>query len=140
MDISDTLLCLFHGKVTEQKDSFTVEIPQQEVDVGSVDPGDTYRVAMLSSQTQESAETQTESASKRDEPADQSSPKPPVEEGNRLDVEIEDVGDQGDGIARVGPGYVLIVPGTDMDERVAVEITAVRENMAYAEVIEHYDR
>ncbi len=140
MDISDNLLCLFNGEVTEQKDSFVVEIPQQEVDIGSVNPGDTYRVAMLPSQARESAETSIKSATQQEEPADQSGPKPPVEEGNRLDVEIEDVGDQGDGIARVGPGYVVIVPGTDLDERVAVEITEARENMAFAEVSEHYDR
>lgn len=140
MDISDNLLCLFNSELTEQKGSFVVEIPQQEVNLGSVNPGDTYRVAMLPSQAQESAETSTKSATQRKESADQGSPKPPVEEGDRLDVEIEDVGEQGDGIARVGPGYVVIVPGTDMDEQVAVEITEVRENMAFAEVSKRYDR
>lgn len=140
MDLSDNLLCLFNSEVTEQSGSFVVEIPQQEVNVGSINPGDTYRVAILPSQARESAEASTNSVPQRDEPTGQSNPEPPVEEGDRLDVEIEDMGEKGDGIARVGPGYVVIVPGTEMNERAAVKITEVRENMAFAEVINRYDR
>lgn len=59
-----------------------------------------------------------------------------VEEGNVLDVEIEDIGDQGDGLARVGPGYVVIVPDTQVGDRVTVEITEARENVAFADMVE----
>jgi predicted RNA-binding protein with TRAM domain len=62
--------------------------------------------------------------------------KPPVEEGEQRDVEIEDIGEQGDGISRVDRGFVVIVPDTEQGERVTVQITDVRENVAFAEVVE----
>ncbi|WP_328766624.1 TRAM domain-containing protein [Haloarcula nitratireducens] len=67
---------------------------------------------------------------------------PPVEEGETRRVEIEDIGEQGDGVARVERGYVVIVPDTELGERVAVEIQTVTENVAFAEVTErisYYD-
>jgi len=57
-----------------------------------------------------------------------------VEEGEQRDAEIEDIGEQGDGITRVERGFVVIVPDTELGERVTVEITDVRENVAFAEV------
>jgi predicted RNA-binding protein with TRAM domain len=39
-----------------------------------------------------------------------------VTEGETLQLDIEDVGDQGDGLARVGPGYVVFVPRFDMPD------------------------
>lgn len=39
-------------------------------------------------------------------------------------------------IARVERGYVVIVPDADLNERVEVEITSARENVAFAEVID----
>jgi len=57
-----------------------------------------------------------------------------------MDVDIDYLGEEGDGIARVGPGYVVFIPDTEPGERVAVEITTVRENVAFGEVVEHYDR
>ena len=54
-------------------------------------------------------------------------------------MEIDSLGDQGDGIGRVGPGYVLIVPETDVGERVSVRITETRDNVAFAEVVKRYD-
>jgi predicted RNA-binding protein with TRAM domain len=73
---------------------------------------------------------------------DQERQDPPVEEGEQRDVEIENLGDQGDGITRVERGFVVIVPDTEPSERVTVEITDVRENVAFAEVVErlsYYD-
>ncbi|WP_242493277.1 TRAM domain-containing protein, partial [Haloarcula hispanica] len=63
-------------------------------------------------------------------------PKPPVEEGEQRTVEIEDIGDQGDGITRVERGFVVIVPDTDVGERVTIEITDVGQNVAFGEVVE----
>ncbi|ESS07370.1 MAG: putative RNA-binding protein, contains TRAM domain protein, partial [uncultured archaeon A07HB70] len=64
------------------------------------------------------------------------SPTPPVEEGEQRTVEIEDIGDQGDGITRVERGFVVIVPDTEQGERVSIEVTDVRENVAFADVVE----
>ncbi|MFB6228823.1 MAG: TRAM domain-containing protein, partial [Halobacteriales archaeon] len=45
-------------------------------------------------------------------------------------------GDQGDGLARVGPGYVVFVPDTEIGQQPLVRIETVRENFAFAEVVE----
>ena len=47
---------------------------------------------------------------------------------------IESLGDQGDGIAKIDRGYVVIVPGTRPDDEVTVEIENARENVAFARV------
>ncbi|WP_267642503.1 TRAM domain-containing protein [Haloarchaeobius amylolyticus] len=130
MEISDKLLCLFSAEVEGDDDSFTVEVPRQEIENGSVEPGATYRVALIAREEAEEAET-TETTS-----AAPSEPQPPVEAGETRYVEIEDIGKQGDGIARVERGYVIIVPGAEVGERVKVEITEVKSNFAVGEIIE----
>jgi Predicted RNA-binding protein, contains TRAM domain len=59
-----------------------------------------------------------------------------IEESEIREVEIEDIGDQGDGITRVERGFVVIVPDTKESERVKIEISDVRQNVAFAEVVE----
>ncbi len=87
----------------------------------------------MSSPTQSEPEQtdQTETESQQREPLE-----PPVEEGETREVEIEDIGEQGDGITRVERGFVVIVPDTKESERVNIEITNVRQNVAFAEVVE----
>lgn len=62
-----------------------------------------------------------------------------MEEGDIREVEIETVGDQGDGIARVDRGFVVIVPETGPGERVTIEITDVKETVAFGTVTERLD-
>ena len=50
------------------------------------------------------------------------------------EVTIETIGDQGDGIAKVERGYVVIVPEAEPGDEVTVEITQARENLAFAQV------
>jgi len=45
------------------------------------------------------------------------------------------LGDQGDWIAKVERGYVVIIPGTQPGEQPTVEVEQVRENMAFASVV-----
>ena len=133
LEISDKLLCLFSADVTLKGDEYVVSIPRREIDTGSVEPGETYRVALISREAEsESTETET---STNDETVS-SEPQPPVESGEVRYVEIEDIGKQGDGIARVERGYVIIVPGAEIGERVKVEITEVKSNFAVGEIIE----
>ncbi|TMT81603.1 TRAM domain-containing protein [Haloterrigena sp. H1] len=66
----------------------------------------------------------------------QSAPKPPVEESERRTVTIEDVGEQGDGIARVERGYVIIVADAELGDHVVIEVTNVRQSVAFADVVE----
>jgi predicted RNA-binding protein with TRAM domain len=139
MEISDQLHCLFSATVKERNGSYVVEIPEQEIQLGGIQAGETYRVGVLpSSSTSESEVNDTENESERERDPS----KPPVEEGEQRTVEIEDIGDQGDGITRVERGFVVIVPDTKETERVTIEITDVRENVAFAEVVErvsYYD-
>jgi predicted RNA-binding protein with TRAM domain len=128
VEISDKLLCLFSAEVTDDGDSYTVEIPKREVERGTVDPGDTYRVALIARETDSSSADTDDTAP--------SEPQPPVERGETRYVEIEDIGKQGDGIARVERGYVIIVPGADVGERVKVEITEVKSNFAVGEILD----
>ena len=129
MEISDKLLCLFNADVRDEDDRYVVEVPKREVETGSIDPGETYRVALIS----RAAESTSDSA---DSEAPTSEPQPPVEPGELRYVEIEDIGKQGDGIARVERGYVIIVPDTEVGDRVKIEVTEVKSNVAVGEVIE----
>ncbi|MDS0281095.1 TRAM domain-containing protein [Haloarcula onubensis] len=130
MEISDELLCLFSADVTVEDDRYLVEVPRREVETGAVESGGTYRVALISADIDAGADESAESET----PPDQ--PQPPVEPGETRYVEIEDIGKQGDGIARVERGYVIIVPGADIGERVKIEVTEVKSNFAVGEIID----
>ena len=154
MDIPDNLLCLFSANVEERQDSYVIEIPKHEITNGDVRSGETYRTAILASNanTANTANTKTEAGtrsssesdgttdstptSETDETEDRDVSTPPVEEGEIREVDIEDIGEQGDGITRVERGFVVIVPETEKGERVTVEITDVQPNVAFGEVKE----
>jgi predicted RNA-binding protein with TRAM domain len=129
LEISNKLLCLFSATVSPDGDKYVIEVPKREIETGSVDPDQTYRVALIAADVEESQEASTEETAP-------SEPQPPVEPGEIRYVEIEDIGKQGDGIARVERGYVIIVPDTEVGERVKVEITEVKSNFAVGEIID----
>ena len=137
MKIPDNLLCVFSAQIEERDDGAIVRIPQHEFELNTVEGGATYRIAILDSgrPTNKAAEGSQQA---RDSPPSRGHHEPPVKEGETVDVEIENLGDQGDGIARVERGFVIIVPDTDVAERVTVEITDVRKNVAFAEVTERH--
>ena len=58
----------------------------------------------------------------------------PVKVGDELDVEIEAVGEKGDGVAKKD-GFVLFVPGTKKGDNVRVKVTRVLRKMGFAEVV-----
>jgi len=132
LEISDKLLCLFSAEITDEGDRYVVEVPQREVETGSVDPGETYRIALI--EAEETADNDEETPTASSTPS--SEPQPPVEPGEIRYVEIEDIGKQGDGIARVERGYVIIVPGAEIGERVKVEVSEVKSNFAVGEIID----
>jgi predicted RNA-binding protein with TRAM domain len=125
LEISNRLLCLFSATVTDEGDRYTIEVPKREIETGSLDAGGTYRVALIEAGTADRDSTEESDQVPADEP------QPPVEPG-----EIQDIGKQGDGIARVERGYVIIVPDAEIGERVKVEITEVKSNFAVGEIIE----
>ncbi|MEY7850272.1 23S rRNA (uridine(2552)-2'-O)-methyltransferase [Natrarchaeobius sp. A-rgal3] len=59
----------------------------------------------------------------------------PLEEGDELEVEIVDVGSEGDGIASV-EGYRLFVPATEAGETVSVRVEDVKPNFGFAQRID----
>ncbi len=58
----------------------------------------------------------------------------PVKEGDELELEIEAVGEKGDGIAKKD-GFVLFVPNTKQGDKVKVKVTRVLRRVGFAEVV-----
>ncbi|MFB6281594.1 MAG: TRAM domain-containing protein [Haloferacaceae archaeon] len=135
MSLSNDLFTVFSAEIEFRDGVPVVEVPERELDVGRLEPGEAYRIAVFS-QPEPSAADETAPAS-TGRSRDGSGSQPPVETGEVLEVEIEDVGDQGDGIARIGPGYIVFVPETEIGDRVRIEISEARDNFAFAEVLEH---
>jgi len=134
VQISEKLLCLFSAEIESDGDRFVVEVPRREVETGAIEAGDTYRVALIAGE--EAAATGGREAASGAGEVSADEPQPPVEVGETRYVEIEDIGKQGDGIARVERGYVIIVPGAEVGERVKVEVTEVKSNFAVGEIVE----
>jgi predicted RNA-binding protein with TRAM domain len=146
MEISAHLRCLFSASLEQRDGSYVFEVPKHEIELGGLQDGETYRVAVQAAPTTsapDDAGTDLESAGTSADPEPtQTRESPPVDAGEQRAVEIESIGDQGDGITRVERGFVVIVPDTEQGERVTVEITDVRQNVAFAEVVErlsYYD-
>ncbi|MFU1781393.1 TRAM domain-containing protein [Haloarcula japonica] len=166
MATDSDLHCLFTAPVEEKNDSYVVEIPKQEVELGTLSPETLYRIALFKSAaeaptsqspagSQSRSDPQSSSHSKSEpQSSSQSGPQsdsrsggpsrepefgpssPPVAEGETRVVEIENIGDKGDGVARIDGGYVVIVSDADVGERLRVEMDQVRENVAFAEIVE----
>jgi predicted RNA-binding protein with TRAM domain len=58
----------------------------------------------------------------------------PVKENQEIEVNIDDIGSRGDGIAKI-QGYLIFVPRSKIGERVKVRIRSVGEKFAVAERI-----
>ena len=59
----------------------------------------------------------------------------PINEGEEYDVKIEDMGRDGDGIAKI-EGFIVFVSGAKKGDEVKIRITSTRRNFAFAEVVE----
>lgn len=139
-EISDGLKLLFETSVDDEGGRYVVSIPDALVENGSIEAGSTYRIALLAAETDggagERAEPEaTSSPAPEREPQRSQLQGPPVEEGEVRTVSIDTLGDQGDGIAKVERGFIVIVPGTKPGDRVEVEITDVKETVAFAETV-----
>ncbi|WP_050048238.1 TRAM domain-containing protein [Halanaeroarchaeum sulfurireducens] len=131
-DFVDSIACLYSATITESDGSYSIDVPEREIELGEIDPDSTIRVAIMREDT---AETETpETVTTPRAPAEH--PEPPVEEGDIREVTIESTGDQGDGIAKVDRGFVVIVPGARPGDDVTVKIDSVQPNYAVAEVVE----
>jgi predicted RNA-binding protein with TRAM domain len=131
MELSDDLRCLFSGRIERRDGAYVVEVPERELSLGDLEEGGIYRVALLDDHDAEDPDD----ADRTDRDSERV-PRPPVEEGDHREVEIVDIGEQGDGIAKVERGYVVIVPGGEIGDEVTVEITTVMDNYAIGEIRE----
>ncbi|WP_254525615.1 TRAM domain-containing protein [Natrinema caseinilyticum] len=122
---SPELVCKFAGKIEKRGTDHLIEIPDTEIDYGSLSAGDIVRVSIETTE-QDVTETPQEKST---------GPVPPVREGETLTVEIEDRGDQGDGIARVDRGYVLIVPETEPGDEATVRVTQTNPSYGFAQTV-----
>lgn len=134
MDIPDDILCLFSGEINRQDDSYMIEISEREVTLGDLEQDVPYRVAVVPQPKDQTASRTARRSTQEDDERG-----PPVTEGDHRTVDIEGIGEQGDGIARVERGYVVIVPDTEINERVEIEITSVTETVSFGEVIARED-
>jgi len=155
VEITDSLACLYTGRVESRGDDYVVTVPASEIEHGSVTEGETYRIAVLDRAGPDEGESASDAATVPDangssggSPSDDGQrptsrgaagavqPDPPVSEGEVRDVTIETLGDKGDGIAKIERGYVVIVPDAEPGEEPTVEITSVRENVSFANVVD----
>ena len=128
-EIPDSLRSVFTGRVEQNDSEYIVSIPSGEVENEGVTPGETYRIAVL-----ETAESRGEQSVSRPPVRPFARDSPPVEEDELIEVEIESIGDEGDGIAKVDRGYVIIVPDGQPGDVLTVRIEEVKENVAFAEI------
>lgn len=147
MELPDDVLTLYTAEIESHDGRASVDVPERELTVGDLAVGESYRVAILpgrATNEEEADDATTNEVGQRQQQRGRTPSRsrtrengePPVAAGEICEVEIEDVGDQGDGIARIGPGYVVFVPNTTVGDRVTAEITEARENFAFAEVVE----
>ncbi|MFO7991422.1 MAG: TRAM domain-containing protein [Thermoplasmata archaeon] len=59
---------------------------------------------------------------------------PPVKEGETYDVTIEDIGKEGDGVAKI-ENFVVFIPDTKVGDEVEIKITKVLRTLAFGEVV-----
>ena len=62
-------------------------------------------------------------------------PSAPINVGEEYDVKIEDVGRDGDGIARI-EGFVVFVSGAKLGDEVKIKINSTRRNFGFADIVE----
>ncbi|WP_050034246.1 TRAM domain-containing protein [Halorubrum halophilum] len=136
VEISDSLRSVFSAQIEERDGSYIVDVPASEIEHDALAADETYRVAILKSESSTSQKTQEEQPQSAAQEPTPTSDGPPVDEGEVRDVTIETTGDQGDGIAKVERGYVVIVPGGQPGDELSVEIEQVQANVAFASIVE----
>jgi len=116
--------------VQEVDETEETEDSQPEQEEVEVEQEETQEVEEESTEDLEETTEDTQDDSGDDEDYDK-----PVSEGDMVELEIQDLGSKGDGIARV-EGFVVFVPGGEVDQEYEVEITSVGRKFAFGEIVE----
>jgi predicted RNA-binding protein with TRAM domain len=141
VEIPSSLRSLFTASIEEDDETYIVEVPSSEIDHEVVLADETYRVAILESPTSTESSMQQETQQRPSrESVSRDTSEPPVGEGEVRDVTIETVGDQGDGIAKIERGYVVIVPDAQPGDEPTIEIEQAQENVAFASIVDSDSR
>lgn len=138
MPIDDSLISMFHStlKTGSSRDEPLVQVPSSELETGPLAEGETYRVAVLGpveGSNNEGPVARVSGNNQDENPA--TSSEYPVAEGEQIEVVIEDIGDEGDGIAKVN-GYAVIVPDAELSEELVVEVNHTTGSHAFASPVE----
>jgi predicted RNA-binding protein with TRAM domain len=143
MEISDSLETLYSAEIEERDGSYYIEVPEREVIKGGVEESEPVRVALLphpnggeSEDKRVDGTTDTNSPKTNGHATESGKQTPPISEGEIRKVEIENIGDQGDGIAKVERGFVVIVPGGRVGQEPRVRVDEVKENVAFAKIVD----
>jgi predicted RNA-binding protein with TRAM domain len=139
VEIPDSLYLLFTGELEQQDDQYVIEVPNEAFNASEspVQSDRQYRIAIINTpeSIDKSRESTTDHSESESTTESQSPQGPPVETGDVRTVTIEALGDQGDGIAKVERGYVLIVPGGEPGDELTVRVEDVRENVGFAQMV-----
>lgn len=149
-EIPDCLKLLFETSIDEDNDRYVVSVPSELVENGSLSTDTEYRIALLATENRPQSKATTSDIARPSDPSSDSREStgadagdagtpledPPVDVGDVRTVTIDTLGDQGDGIAKVERGFVVIVPGTEPGDRVDVEITEVKDSVAFADPVD----
>lgn len=136
VEIPDSLRTLFTGVVEERDGEYVVVVPSSEVEQGELTAEETYRVGLVGVEgdggmaPEDDRDSEAGTQGRRAVKSDQ----PPVVEGETYQVEIESMGDQGDGVAYID-GFVVMVADAEIGERVVVKVETVLESVAFADVV-----
>lgn len=98
---------------------------------------DVYQVALLAYPHEEQDEVVNSGSATKDDrsPNQHGNRAPPGEEGDVRLVRVDTLGDQGEGIAKVEQGFIVIVPGTQPGDKADLEIEDVKESAAFAGLV-----
>jgi predicted RNA-binding protein with TRAM domain len=108
-------------------------LPSQELISLDIDTNATYRVLFLPKLPGEKSPPDESLSPSTASPSSDAL----VTIGDVYEVLVEDIGNKGDGIARIGPGYIILIPKTDIGHKVKIKINSVTSRCAFAEVIEY---
>ena len=112
----------------------TEEVEESEPEEEEFVEEETEEVQEVEEESTEETQ-ETEDAQDQEDSGDDQDYDKPVSEGDVVELEIEDLGSKGDGIARV-EGFVVFVPGGEVDQEYDVEITSVGRKFAFGEITE----
>lgn len=131
VEVPNRLCSLFTASLDERDGEHVVRIPASVIENDEIDPSESYRIAVL-----DRPESSRRSDPQSDDRSGSADRGPPVAENDVLTVTVDAVGDQGDGIAKVDRGYVLIVSDAAPGDEVSVRVETVKPNVAFASVVD----